>query len=183
MDHRYTTAVNWIRERDTRRAWRILSDLQRAGDRLSRTTDPGIARVFAAGAVRDAIALLILAGGNGSDVLRAVERVGAENGHDPDPGGPVGARGASADARRNAAPGEPADPYGSARLDPAAAAFWATSATFTPGHAHYWPNPYRSCTCGEPPPGDPATAPARTATYPDAYADPAFLDAEFTADD
>jgi hypothetical protein len=142
VDLRYTTAEDLIRRRDYRSAWRCRASFRRAAARLASATDPDRTRDHAADAVRDAIACLILAGGNGSDVLRAIDRLPDDHPQLRDRGGSVGERGDRELARRQ--PGPVTDPHG----------------IHVPAQAHR---------------ADPIR--------PDAFADPAFLDAEYTTDD
>jgi hypothetical protein len=154
-------------------ARRLAERDRRAPEELARAVRRALAYLDAAWPVdgvaadlaRDALALFLAGGGDAASLLESVERLPIRDGSPT-----VGERGQRAGTRdRWQCPGLNCD-----HLDHAASA----AADGGTGHVHAWPNPYTSCTCGAPPPHD---GPRRF--YPDASRDPAWLDAEHTADD
>jgi hypothetical protein len=160
---RWDAAARRLAERDRRAPEELAGAVRRSLDYLNVPwpVDGFLNGGVVADLARDALALFLAGGGDAAGLLESVERVPVRDGSPT-----VGERAARAGTRR-------AVGYRAGLLTAARAA--ADDGT---GHEHAWPNPYTSCTCGESPPDEP-----RRRFYPDASRDPAWLDAEHTADD
>jgi hypothetical protein len=168
----YDAAIERAVHTDRRADGAVYRTLRASAQRLAYTHDPASRRLLAADAARDALALLVLAGGGADDLQRSVGRAGTGL-TDAELGATIHER--ISGVRR----ADPPTPPGGIRVT-AAPAWSDRSAHLTPDdtrpagdpisagpvgdlpprprtdHIHSWPNPYTSCTCGERPPGSQA---------------------------